>query len=56
MSASSNDIEHPVSIVPFLQTLVGTADEVWITLLKQDHRFKKHTLAEWRNVLNSYKK
>lgn len=44
---------HPVTGKP--QLVAGHADEVWLKLLRVNHGNEKHTLAEWRALIDNYR-
>lgn len=47
--------DFPISFQAFATTLVGTADEVWITLLRAHHQNSKLTGPDWVKALEKLK-
>lgn len=41
----------PIALDRFLKEIVGTKDEVYITLLRMTRKSEKHTRGEWREIL-----
>ncbi len=50
--ANPADVVHPIPCAVFIQSLAGTADEVWSLLIKQLHGTENHTPAEWKALLD----
>ncbi len=50
-SAVSDDFPVPLGV--FLNTLVGTQDEIWIKAMQSAHGDKKRTVKEFAALLNA---
>lgn len=44
-----------IPVTKFEQYIVKTDDWVWYGILKRAHRHEKHTLSEWRVIVNTLK-
>lgn len=51
----SDDTDFPVAFGDFAKLLEGTDDEVWTLWLKQQHGREKHTVTQWRAVLDQHR-
>lgn len=55
MDESQPAVAFPIPCAQFVKGLIGTDDEIWSHLLLRDHRFEKHTEAEWRSVMDLHR-
>ena len=50
-SASSK----PIPLFRFAEKVRGSADEIWLGILRMNHSAEKHDIAGWNAIIDSYR-
>ena len=45
----------PIPLFRFAEHIRGSADEIWLGILRASHSAEKHDIAGWNALINSYR-
>ena len=45
----------PIPLFRFAEHIRGSADEIWLGILRASHSAEKHDIAGWKALINSYR-
>ena len=45
----------PIPLFRFAEKVRGSADEIWLGILRMNHAAEKHDIAGWNAIIDSYR-
>ena len=45
----------PIPLFRFAEKVRGSADEIWLGILRMSHSAEKHDIAGWNAIIDSYR-
>ena len=45
----------PIPLFRFAEHIRGSADEIWLGILRMSHSAEKHDIAGWNAIIDSYR-